>query len=393
MIPQPIRKQVAILGTLVITLLLVSCGVSTPSAKIRPMPTLSLRTGQGQQLLNSMAKKLNAARTLHGIFDLSISGQTVNGSIRAEVWKAAPDKSRTIVLQSSITQPTTGTVTVTDGKREWEYDPSQKIVYEGSVITSSTNTSSDGQSSMSGGGQDQSLFLLDLVQSVFTQSDGTLQSSQAMVNGRSVYDIHVVPSARDIATGGLTSFSYAGEVYIDKTTQQPVLVHLAIQEFGDVVMNLPVLELNQSIPARTFTFVVPTSAKVLPFSQLNTLTGSGSGTLTFIQAQQQAGYHLLSIPASNADYALNGVTALGSIDNQIYTLNYMKGNITITIAEGKPLANIPSSGQRVSIRSTIATISSTDGNTILAWTEKGIGIRMTAPLANNLMESIAEELT
>ena len=377
-------------------LLLVSCGgSSTPSVQTKPKPTPSPTPaiGQGQQILNTMANKLNTAKTLHGIFDLTISGQTVSGDANTEVWNMTPNKNRTVVLQSSITQLTTGTINVTDGKQQWQYDPAQKVVYTGPVV-SSTGTATCGQGGVGSSGTqgNQSLFLLNLVQSVFTQSDGTLKSSNATVNGHNAYDIHVVPSTSSTSTGTPASFSYTGEVYIDKTTQQPVQVNLDIQGVGNVVLNVPTLELNQPIPASTFTFVVPQGVKVLPFSQLSATPSSGSGTLTLVQAQQQAGYHLLSIPASQTEYTLNGVNALGAPGNQIYTLNYMKGNTTITIAEGKPLANLPGSGQSISIRGTTATVSTTGGNTTLVWTEKGVGIRITSSLSSDSVESIAKSL-
>ncbi len=372
-------------------LLLASCGGSnTPSVQTKPTPTPSPTSGQGQRILDTMANKLNSANTLHGIFDLTLNGQTVSGNTNTEVWNAKPSKSHTVVLQSSISQLTTGTVNVTDGKQQWQYDPAQKVVYTGPVIAPTPGTPISGQGGVSGGQGNQSLFLLNIVQSVFTQSDGTLKSSSATVNGHNVYDIHVVPSTSSTSTPA--NFSYTGEVYIDKTTQQPVQVKLDIQGLGNIILNIPMLALNQPIPASTFTFVAPPGVKVLPFSQLSATPGSGTGTLTLVQAQQQAGYHLLSIPASQTDYTLNGVNALGAPGNQIYTLNYMKGNIAITIAEGKPLANLPATGQQVSLRGTNATVTSAGGTTTLVWTEKGVGIRITSSLSSDQVESIAKSL-
>ena len=402
MILSRMKKPIIILLALGVALLLASCGVNSVSSgqarpKLTQIPTVQTKPtslpGQGQQMLSTMAHTLNSAKTLHGIFDLTISGQMMNGNLKTEVWNATPNKSRTFVIQSSLTQPTTGTVTVTDGKQQWEYDPEQKAVYIGPVTALPVGTSTSGPGGLGGGGQgNQSLFLLNLVQSVFTQSDGTLKSSNMVVNGHNVYDIHVVPTTNSANTVAPASFSYTGEVYLDKRTLQPVQVNLNIQGFGNVVMNLSTLELNQPIPARTFSFVVPARVKVLPFSQLNVTSGSDSGTVTFVQAQQQAGYHLLSIPVSQADFTLNGVNALGTPGNQIYSLNYMEGNNAVTVAEGKTLANLPASGQQVHIRGTTAFISSTDGNTTLIWTERGIGIRITSSLESDQVESIAKSL-
>ncbi len=394
------RKSVLILVTLLPAMLfLAACGGSGTSqvqTKPTPIPTPSPTAGPGQRILDTMANKLNTAKTLHGIFNLTLAGQTINGIVNTEVWNATPNKNRTVVLQSSISQLTTGTINVTDGKQQWQYNPAQKVVYNGPVTTAATGTQATGTPTgvgqgVTGGQGNQSLFLLNLVQSVFTNSDGTLKSSSATVNGHNVYDVAVVPSTSRAGTGGPANFNYTGDVYIDKATQQPVQVKLNIQGIGNVTLDVPELELNSNIPASTFTFVTPAGAKVLPFSQLSA-TPSSTGTLTLAQAQQQAGYHLLSIPADQTDFALNGVNALGAPGNQTYTLNYIKGNATVTIAEGKPLANLPASGQSVSIRGTTATLSSVGGNTTLAWTEKGVGIRISSSLSSDQVESIAKSL-
>jgi len=395
MIFSRMKIPVIVLLSMGVALLLLGCGESrAASVQARPTPTVQVKPtsspGQGQQLLNTMAAKLNSAKTLHGIFDLTVSGQTVNGNAKTEVWNAAPNKSRTVVLTSSLTQPTMGTVTVTDGKQQWEYDPTRKAVYIGSVTASPMGTPTSG---LSGSGQgNQSLFLLNLVQSVFTQSDGTLKSSNTIINGHSTYDIHIVPTTSNAITVIPASFSYTGDVYLDEKTHQPIQVNLIIQGFGNVVMTLPMLELNRPIPDKTFTFALPAHVKVLPYSQLSAEAGSGSGAITFVQAQQQAGYHLLSIPTNETNFALNGVNALGSLGNQIFTLNYLKGNKVVTIAEGKPLANVPGMGQQIGIRGATATILSSSGNTTLVWTEKGIGIHITSSLPGDQIESIAKSL-
>ncbi len=384
----------AILAALV---LFAGCGgSSTPQVQTKPTPTPSPTAGPGQHILDTMAQNLNSAKTLHGIFKLAITGQTFNGTLNTEIWNAAPNKNRTVVLQSSIQQFDAGTVTATDGKQVWQYDPTKKVVYTGTATAPTTGTPGVGTPAGNGqgatGGQgNQSLFLLNLVQTVFTQSDATLRSSSATVNGHTVYDVHVVPQASGRSAAGGASFSYEGEVYIDKAAQLPVQVNLNIQGIGNVVLNLPTLVLNQPIAESTFTFVPPAGTRVLPLSALSAT--ASTGTISLAQAQQQAGYHLLSIPSDQTDYVLNGVNALGAPGNQTYTLNYQKGNVTITIAEGKPLANLPGgSGQQVSLRGTTGTISSVGGATTLAWTEKGIGIRITGTLSNDQIVNIAKSL-
>ncbi len=117
-------------------------------------------------------------------------------------------------------------------------------------------------------------------------------------------------------------------------------------------------------------------------------------SLSLVQAQQQAGYHLLSIPGDQADYVLGGVNVLGAPGNQIYALNYMKGNLSFTIAQGKSLANLPgATGQQISLRGTIGTLSRDNSTTTLAWTEKGIGIHITGNLSNDQIATIAQLLS
>ena len=393
----------SLLALLTTLMLFAACSGGNSQAQTKPTPSPVL--GQGQQLLNTMAQKLNTAKTLHGVFNLSLNGQTVNGVTNSEIWNATPGKSRTVVLKSTIGQLATGTITVTNGQHEWQYDPQKNVVYTGTIMptTPTTGTPTSGIAGNGAGGQGgqggQSDALLSLVQSVFTQSDATLQSSSANINGHSAYDLHVVPSTSGNTAGNTgstgvgvgTALNYTGEVYVDKTTQLPLQVNLQIQGIGNIILNIPSLTLNQSIPDSTFTFTNPSGAKVLPLTALNATPNNG--TVSLQQAQQQAGYHLLSIPASQTDYTLNGVNALGSPGNETYTLNYLQGNLAIIIAEGKPLANLPGSGQQVTVRGVSGTVSNAGGNNTLAWTENGVGIRITANLSSSELVQLANLLT
>lgn len=376
-------RSIAILLPLLLVLL-VGCGGTTPQTQTKPTPTATPIPPRGQQLLDAMGQKLKTATTLHGIFDLTITGQSANGTANTEIWNAAPNKYRTVVLQSSLPQVEAGSITVSDGKQIWQYDPTKKVVYNGPVPTTPTSTPTVTRGVGSGQGQ----FLLRLVQTVLTQSDASLSPATTTVNGHSVYDVHVTPQS-SASDNGLGNFSYAGEVYIDTATQLPVEINLDIQNVGKVLLDLPSLTLNQPIPDSTFTFVVPDGVKVLPLPQETADTGA----ISLAQAEQQAGYHLLSIPGSQTDYLLQSVTALGAPGNQIYTLNYTKGNLTFTIAEGKPLANLPAiPGQQINLRGTTAVLSSENGAVTLAWTEKGVGIRITGNMSNDQAMSIASVL-
>ncbi len=385
------RRTCGVAATLLLLLLLAACGGSaTPQAqKPTATPVLSPTAGPGQHLLDSMAQKLQSAQTLHGIFNVMITGTTFNGTVNSEVWNQSPNENRTVILQSTLTQFPQGEVTVSNGKQVWQYEPAKKVVYTGLATTTSTPTATGTATTATNGGQSQ--FILNLVQRVFTHSDATLVSSSTNVDGHNVSVVHVVPQGQ---TTGI-NFNYAGDVYIDKATNQPVKVDLTISGFGHVVLDLPTLVLNQPIPASTFTFVVPVGVKVLPLQQANATPGTDTGSITLAQAQQQAGYHMLSIPVTQTDYVLGNVNALGAPGSQIFTLNYSKGSTTFTIAEGKSLANLPTSGgQKVSLRGTTGTLTIANGTTTLSWTEQGIGMSITGTgLSGDQVTSIANLLS
>jgi hypothetical protein len=173
----------------------------------------------------------------------------------------------------------------------------------------------------------------------------------------------------------------------------PIQVILTLEGFGKVQLDLPVLEINPAIPASTFTFIIPAGAQVAPLQQATPTPDSSS--LTFVQAQRQAGYHLLSIATDQTDYVLNGVTALGSPGNKTFSLNYMKGNVSFTIVEGKALANLPvsSTSTHVQVRNTTASFVKHNNTTTLAWTEQGVGLQITGQLSEDQAITIANVLS
>lgn len=371
------RKHLALTFLLLCLLALAACGGQAQQAPSRPtaVPTPTLTAGQ--QLLKKVATTFNSAKTLHGIFNLKLSGGNLNGTLNFEVWNVAPDKDRSVVLQSSVAEIPVGTLNVSDGKRVWQYDPGKKVVYTGPVQQNQNGTGS------TGGGNSQQL--INLIQSIFTHSDGILKSSSANVNGHAAYDIYIVPQG----SSGANDLNYAGDIFIDKGTQLPIQVKLNVQGTGNIVLDLPKLELNQPISPNTFTFVVPPGVTEQPLKQGNT----DSGGLTLEQAQRQAGYHLLSIPSSQSSYTLQSINALGAPGNQIYTLAYSQGKDSFTIAEGKALANLPiNGGKQIALRGTSATVSNENGTTTLAWTEKGVGIRITGALSSDQAVAIARLL-
>lgn len=378
-----------------VTCLLVACGGSSPpQAQTKPTPTPSPIPGLGQQLLTKVGQSLSTAKTLHGVFYITIDGQTFSGIVNTEVWMVSPNKTRTLVIASTVPQFPTGSLVVSNGKQTWQYDPESNVAYTGPVTNAPANGTPGTGSGFGTGAGIQSQLVLGLVQSVFTGSTATLVSSSAKAEGHDAYDVHVVPQQQTPATGTPTTstrtFDYEGEVYLDKATDLPLKFDLMLNGLGHVLLDLPNLALNQSISESTFTYTPPPGVKVLPLQQAN---ATPTGSLTLAEAQQEAGYHLLSIPSTQTTYQLTGVDALGAPGNQIYTLNYMQASTTFTISEGKPLANLPSNGgQQVSIHGTTATLSTVNGATTLAWTEHGVGIRITGSLSGAAIEGIAKML-
>ncbi|GHO86663.1 LolA family protein [Dictyobacter formicarum] len=386
------RSSTLSLLALLLTLLVIAgCGsesqtqtTATPTkAPIKSTPTLT--SGSGQNILDSMANKLDSATTLHGMFNLTSSSRTFNGTVETELWKAAPDKSRTEVQKSTLAQLSKGALSVSDGQQIWQYDPAKKVVYTGKV-THNANTPDTQSRGIAGsaGGQGQSL--LNIIQSIFDHSSGTLRSSSAQVSGLTAYDIHVVPRPNGSGVDA-TNFNYNGEIYVDKNTQLPLKVDLNINSLGKIAVAIPQLALNQPVDNKLFTFTAPTGTKTRPLSDLNGTQDTGK--LTLAQAQKQAGYHLLSIPGNQSEYTLTGVTALGTPGLQTYTLNYMKGSQAFTLAEGKPLANLPGRGTATTLRGSSANIYSNNGTTTLSWTEKEIGYRISGAISADQAKQIA----
>lgn len=379
---------IVILGvTLPLLFLLVACSGGTGNTqRARGSPTPTPTAEPGQQLLMQSAQLLNTAHTLHGVFDATISGQFANGELRSEVWRMAPNKSRTLVLKSTLSQFSNGTLVVSDGKTVWQYDPAKKRVYTGPASTPGLAGTPVPGVNQAGG---QSL-VFSVVQMIFTDSAATLVSSSDTLNGRPIYTIRVSPGSASTASSNGLSFDYDGTVSLDRQTRLPVALDLSLAAFGQVHIAIPSLTLNPPLAPGLFTFTPPPGASVQPFPPAS---GQDDNSLTLQQAEQQAGYHLLSIPASQTAYHLQTIDALGAPGNQIYALNYSFAGGTFTISEGKSLANLPLGGQSLALRGTTATFSNASGTSTLSWTEKSIGIQITGPLTQNQLVTIARLLT
>lgn len=370
---------------LLLVLALAACdnGSSTNTPPVTPVSTSSPVTDNGTQLLTQAGQKLNGARTLHALANISLAGPGTNGTVKSEIWNQAPDKNRSVVLQSTIAQFATGTLTVSDGKQIWQYNPQQKVAYHAQISAASSGTPTTGET------VDQSQAIFTLVRSVFTHSNATLVSSSALINGHPVNDIAITSQAASSGSG-TNNITYSGDIFLDKTSGLPLRVSMHVQGLGQITLDLPTLTLNQQLDQSLFTFTPPPGVKVQPFPTDST----AAGNLTLAQAQQQAGYHLLSIPASNSAYKLLSIDALGAPGNQVYSLNYQtQSGIKFTLAQSKALANLPVSGNSVKIRGTTATISTAGSAPSISWTEKGIGIQIVGQLSASQLTAIANLLS
>jgi outer membrane lipoprotein-sorting protein len=367
--------------------LLAACGGAVGAqGQKTPVPAASPSLSRGQQLLAQSAQLLNSAKTLHGVFQATISGQFANGTAQIEIWRQTPDESRTVVLKSTLSEYTSGSLLVDNGKQIWQYDPAQKLVYTGSASVPSSATGTPTPGTNANGNLDQ--LILNIVQTIFNQSTATLTSSSQKVNGHAVYTIQVA-SQSQASSKGLGSFSYSGTVSIDQQTHLPLALSLNSQGFGQIQLTIPTLALNGVLASNLFSFTPPPGTKVLP---LPAASSSQGGTLTLPQAEQQAGYHLLSVPASQTTYHLLSINALGAPGSQIYTFNYTSGSQNFTLSEGKSLANLPVTGQTIGLRGTHATFVGSSGTNTLSWTEQGVGIQIAGPLTQAQITAVANLL-
>src|SRR5437763_16518703 len=127
--------------TFLFMLLLAACGSSGATQTSLPStPTPTPAPAKGQELLTKAGQNLKTAKTLHAIFDINTAGSAANGTVSTEVWNVSPNKSRTVVLQSTLRQFSTGSITVNNGKQVWQYDPAKKVVYTGQVSNTTGKT-------------------------------------------------------------------------------------------------------------------------------------------------------------------------------------------------------------------------------------------------------------
>jgi hypothetical protein len=112
--------------------------------------------------------------------------------------------------------------------------------------------------------------------------------------------------------------------------------------------------------------------------------------LTLSQAQQQAGYHLLSIPSSLTGYTLTKVVAVDFSGHRVYTLYYSMGKNPITLTEGQQMEN--TAGTKVSLRGTTGILFTINGHTFLSWTENGVNRSIIGMISSAQAITLAKAL-
>nr|BBH93466.1 hypothetical protein KTA_16650 [Thermogemmatispora argillosa] len=337
-----------------------------------------------QHLLQQSEQQLTTARTLHAVVTIQIDGETYQGTLTSEVWKAAPARSRSQILRSTLSEFPAGELTISNGEQLWIYNPARHIVYTGSVASQSTQ----GGSALFGSSSSPANQLtLNLIDPIFSQSRATVTSQAVTVDGHRATVVHV--TSQQPATSGP---DYSGDVYLDYSSHLPLKLVLNLQGFAQVTLELPTLELNRPLADSLFTFRPPANVQVA--SLLQASATPTSGTLTLGQAEQLAGYHLLSIPTSQSAYQLEGVDVLTTASGQVFVLHYLKGDQSFSILEGKALAAEPlPSGTTLTLRGTTATYSTSSDNPTLAWKEQGLGIRVSGDLDEQEAIAVANLLT
>ncbi len=360
---------------------------------------------QGQQKLTALLNQINQAQTLHGIYHITFDAQNFSGVIESEQWNSGTDKSRQLIRSSTIAQYIQGETTVINGSHIWQYDPSHHVVYTGTLSDSAANNSSSLISGLTTG---QNFSFLPLLKLVLGRGTGTLQATPLTIDGHTVDDIHVVSnvSSSDTSANGSSSdtpggapgissaLNYNGEVYLDKSSQLPVQLNLSLGGIGRIILNLPTFEINPELDNNLFTFQTPADAKEQPWQASNANNLGGTTQLTFVQAQQEAGYHLLSVPADQSAYELEEVSALGIPGQSVYELRYTKGNLTFLVIEGKPLANLPApaDSQHLHVREHDATILQQGDWQALTWTEQSKGITIYGNVSRDDLLALAQIL-
>jgi len=339
---------------LLLQVFLASCGSATTTSQ----DLAAARAGR--QLLAKVKHALDTATTLHGKFNMTVSRQGSKQVASAELQSQQNSKERVVVFQSSMRPFSAGAVTVEDGEHLWQYYPDQKLVYRSPATPEGIN------------GNVTPLYMIKFV---FTSHNASLVSSRATVDGHSAYDVHVAYQPGD------PGLPYTGEVYIDKKTMLPMRISLDIQHSGQIVYDIPLLVLNQPIPANTFTFIPPAGVKVLT-----------TGQLSLAQAQQQADYHLLIVPDSQKGYILSNVSAINQSGKLLYMFSYRKGTTNFTITE----SNIPvkqPSGAPVAVRGVPGAITLVNDLRTLTWAEHGIQISVQGMMSKEQVISIAQALS
>ncbi|WP_376795340.1 outer membrane lipoprotein carrier protein LolA [Thermogemmatispora sp.] len=371
----------SIFAILLPLLLLVACngGQGEPSAQTTATATAT--GASAQRLLQQSEQQLTAAQTLHTLVTIAIDGETYQGTLTSEIWKASAGRSRSQILRSTLSDFPAGELTVCDGQRLWIYHPTRHIVYSGSL-------SGQGGSAIFGSSSNPvNQLTLNLIDPVFRQSRATLASQEATVAGHTAIVIHV--TSQQVANAGP---DYSGDVYLDRRSDLPLKLVLNLQGFAQVTLQLSTLELNRPLSDSLFRFTPPADVQVVPLLQASATPTSG--TLTLGQAEQLAGYHLLSLPSSQSAYQLEGVDVLTSTSGQVFVLHYLKGDQSFSILEGQALANEPlPSGIRLTLRGTTATYSTDSDNPTLAWKEQGLGIRISGDLDEQEAIAIANLLS
>src|SRR5689334_13147931 len=208
----------------------------------------------------------------------------LNGNITVELWFQKPNLLRAQVVATSESR-LSGAFVVHDGTYFWAYDPQSKIAYKLDDaalrdVAGKANVPADLQDLLANPN------LQTMIDRVIELTDYTVGPSEK-VGAYDTYRLDLKPKAGSpLAT---LAPDAQGTLWVDQATWAPVKATVSAKQ-GSGSFEMTTLELNKTLPASTFQFVMPQGGHTVD------LSGTVPHSVTLDQARQTAqaaGYHLL----------------------------------------------------------------------------------------------------
>jgi outer membrane lipoprotein-sorting protein len=250
----------------------------------------------------------------------------MNGNITLELWYQKPNLLRAQIVSSSHSE-LNGAFVVHDGTYFWAYEPTGKIAYK---LDDAALRDAAGKANIPADLQDllANPNLETMIDQVLELTDYTVGPSE-QVGAYQTYRLDLKPKAGSpLATMAADA---QGTLWVDQTTWAPIKATLNAKQ-GSGSFEMTTLELNKTLPASTFQFVMPQGGHTVD------LSGTVPHSMTLDQARQTAqaaGYHLLEPSYVPANATLVQVMASRGLMGQgaSVSLNYNAAGGTFWISE------------------------------------------------------------